>query len=178
MGDYSHYSIFIIIATAILILYNVFKWKEIQATIELGRDLFFSKFNVYPNNIEYEHKSLSQHDYLTLGIFGPATHLKFFLKGKEFRGIISKEEQKLFMEEPVYMPVFSAKAIPVWKDVKKRYGTGIPKKIEYYDDMRTLVGIDFFNEIGILIDKSWRMYKGRRETWSMKNHEWIPQKNV
>jgi hypothetical protein len=176
--DRSYYNLIIFIASVAVIFYNVYIWKESSTNNKLGRDLFFNLFGVYPDRVEYGGKSLSQHDRLTLGIYGPASRLRFYLKGKVFQGFVNKEELKLYMQEPIHIPVYDTTPIPVWKEPKKWYDTGNPKKIEYYDDMRTPVRIDYLSETGMLKNTSWRMYKGTRETWNMKKHEWIPQLNA
>jgi hypothetical protein len=151
------------------------RWENTNKICELGRNLFFSRFGVQPDNVEYLNNKPLEYDRLAFGLYGSVFQLKFFLKGKELRGIINREEQGLYMREPVYMPVYTTESIPVWKEIIEMYGTGIPKKIEYYDDTRALIGVDFLYENGMLKKKSWRRHEGILKRWNMENREWIPQ---
>jgi len=151
------------------------RWENTNEICELGRNLFFSRFGVQPDNVEYLSKKPPEYDRLAFGLYGSVFQLKFFLKGKELRGIINREDQGLYMRDPVYMPVYTTELIPVWKEITQMYGTGIPRKIEYYDDTWALIGVDFLYGNGMLMKKSWKRHEGILKRWNMENREWIPQ---
>ncbi|MBU7031780.1 MAG: hypothetical protein HXS53_04555 [Theionarchaea archaeon] len=157
-------------------LFALYRWENINKICELGRSLFFSRFGVQPDNVEYLFKRPLKFCRMTFGLLGPTCELRFFLKGKELRGVLNREEETLHMNDPIHMPVYTSESIPVWKEITKMYDSGIPKKIEYYDDMRALIGVDFLDANGTLMKKSWRREEGVLKRWDMETEEWVPRK--
>lgn len=156
-------------------VYALYRWENINKICELGRSLFFSRFGIQPDNVEYLTKRSLQFDRMIFGLLGPTCELRFFLKGKELRGILNREEETLSMNDPVYMPVYTSELIPVWKEITKRYDSDLPKKVEYYDDMRALIGVDLLDANGTLMKKSWRREEGVLKQWNTEDEGWVPQ---
>ncbi|MBU7042390.1 MAG: hypothetical protein HXS47_02270 [Theionarchaea archaeon] len=174
-GDAWDIVVLYILFVFIAILYRLHQWNTIDTFRTVGEQQFSTKFGVTPDNVEYMKESPPRHQLEKLGICGPVYQFRFFVKGKEYRGIVSKEEKILYIKDPIYLPVYDNDPIPVWKEVTKVYRSGIPKKIEYYDDMRALVRVDFFYEHGERKNNSWRRHRGILERWDAKTRQWVSQ---
>lgn len=127
-GDAWEISVLYILFVFIAILYRLHWWNTIDAFRTVGEQQFSTKFGVNPDNVEYMKESPPWHQLQKLGIYGPVYQFRFFVKGKEYRGIVSKNEKILYMKDPLYLPVYNNNPIPVWKEVKKVYRSGNPKK--------------------------------------------------
>ena len=72
------------------------------------------------------------------------------------------------------MPVCVGEDVPVWKEVTKMLKSGMPHKIESYDDYDLLHRVDYLDEKGVLCRGSWKRREGIEEYWNPETQVWEP----
>lgn len=175
--SYHEFSYFLVPVLIIGFL-NVFmdqrSQKELENYQKLGERLFLQNFGMEADKTELIQRPVSTYDRLQHGIFGKGVQMKFRSQGKVYKGIVDSETETLHMKEPLFLPVYTDGSISIWKETPQKYGSGMPKKVEYYDCDELLQRIEYLDENGQLKKGSWRRYEGREEYWNPKKEEWEP----
>jgi hypothetical protein len=139
---------------------------------KLADEILLAYFGKKADKIEVSSKPITNHDRIEYGIIGDTFRVKFWLEGKVHKGIIDKKSKILYLKEFELMPVCVGEDVPVWKEVTKMYRSGMPQKIEFYDDYDLLHRVDYLDEKGTLGRGSWRRREGIEEYWNPETQVW------
>jgi hypothetical protein len=81
----------------------------------MGETLFLKKFGVKADKAEpLPLLPVSTYYRLQEGLSKKSFHIKFRSQGKGYKGILDKEPQELYIQEPVLLPVYGDDLVPVW----------------------------------------------------------------
>lgn len=169
---FSYFSLLFILIPVGELIFNYNLLSRMKACKELGETLFLSQYGVNPEKCIVLSLKLSTYDLQNLGISKKSAYIKFLSRGKTYKGIIDLQNKALYMQEPVYLPVFEGNLLPLWRRVTKIHTNGNPKKIEFYDDTETPHRFDCLDDRGELVEGSWRRQKGIEEHWNPKKRTW------
>lgn len=150
------------------------EWIKLEKGRKIGEDLFLSQFGVRPDEVKVLSAFTYKYDRLTHGISTHSVRIKFQSQGKVYKAIVDIENKKLYIKEPVFLPVHTADVIPVWKDVTRIHRNGMAKTVVFYDADERPRGENHLDEEGNLRKGSWRRYKGTEVYWFPKKQVWEP----
>lgn len=162
------------IAYLVLLIIICYERRTFKENRKLGETLFLREFGVKPDKVEPLLLPPVSKYRLKEGISKKSFYIKFLSQGKVLKGVIDKENQVLYMEEPVLLPVYADDTVSAWKYVVKIHSNGKPKKVVYYDENEQLCGEEYLDENGVLKRASWRRLKGIEVYWNPKKQVWEP----
>jgi hypothetical protein len=165
---------FIMIGVFFFAVLEGLAWKKIKKGWELGETLFLNEVGAIPDKIEVLSAFTYKYDQITKGISSHSVRIKFWSQERVYKGIIDIKKEKLYIKEPMMLPVYTGDPVLVWKEVISVYKNILPKKVEYYDADENLCGIDHFDKEGNLKKGSLRRYKGREVYWFPQKGAWEP----
>lgn len=114
------------------------------------------------------------YDRLNRGFSDKTASARFWVGDRILRGILDIEHKVLYLKEPVMMSVYRGESIPVWEEVTEVHKNGMPKKVEFYDEINIPHRMDYLDEKGNIRKGSWRRVEGVVEYWNSKAQVWEP----
>ena len=126
------------------------EWLKLEKGLKISEDLFLSQFGVKPDEVKALSAFTYKYDRLTHGISAHSVRMKFRSQGEVYKAIVDIENKKLYIKEPVSLPVHTGDVITVWKDVTKIHSNGMPKTVVFYDADERPHGENHLDEEGNL----------------------------
>ncbi|MGD2249602.1 MAG: hypothetical protein PVF58_14440 [Candidatus Methanofastidiosia archaeon] len=167
-------SAFLTIGLFFCAVLEVWEWRKHEKGQKLGETLFLNKVGAIPDKIKVLSLFTYKYDQVTQGISSHSVRIKFWSQNKVYKGIVDIKKEKLYINEPMMLPVYTGDPVLVWKEVISVYKHTVPKKVEYYDADENLCGIDYLDKEGNLKKGSLRRYKGREVYWFPQKGAWEP----
>ena len=153
---------------------EVLEWRKRKKSWELGEHLFLNKCGAVPDKIKVLSLFTFKYDQVTQGISSHSVQIKFSSQKKVYKGIVDVKKEKLYIKEPMLLPVYTGDSVRVWKDFTAVHHNKMPKRVEYRDADEQLCGIDYLDEKGNLKKGSLRRYNSREVYWFPEKQVWEP----
>lgn len=167
-----------LILTAVMTAINIYGGhrtrKQLEEAKKLAEELFPLSSKRKTDKIDILLRPTPTYDRLNRGFSDKTASARFWVGDRILRGILDIEHKVLYLKEPVMMSVYRGESIPVWEEVTEVHKNGMPKKVEFYDEINIPHRMDYLDEKGNIRKGSWRRVEGVVEYWNSKAQVWEP----